>query len=280
MTQWANVWIEFQTALILIIFEPAMDKAQEAANLIWHAMQSRHTTDPVRSLIGDSDIELAYEVQRLVHANRYALGHKKIGCKIGLTSFAVQKQLGVDQPDYGILFDDMQIEDQAVLPYSELIQPKAEAEIAFILGRDITSAVDEESMSAAISHARAAIEIVGSRVINWDIRITDTVADNASASHFVLGTTQRKIGEFDLVNCRMELWLNGELRSEGLGSACLGSPLRAAVWLANTMLRLREPLRKGDIILSGALGPMVNLSQGDVVKARVEGLGAVGFQTV
>lgn len=193
----------------------------------------------------------------------------------------MQKQLGVDQPDYGSLFDDMQIANNGKLSFARLMQPKAEAEMAFILATDLDQeTIDEKSMADAIEFALPSIEIVGSRVENWDIKITDTIADNASASHFVLGDNRKTLKEIDLINCRMKMYKNGELVSEGTGEACLGSPLKAATWLAQTMKKLGQPLRKGDIILSGALGPMTNLEQGDNIRAEIDGLGTVELTIV
>lgn len=120
-----------------------------------------------------------------------------------------------------------------------------------------------------------AIEIVGSRIANWDIRLTDTIADNASSGLFVLGTRAIKLDAFDLVNCGMSMERRGEPVSVGAGAACLGNPLNAVVWLANTLARLGAPLQAGDIVLTGALGPMVPVQGGDVLSARIEGLGEV-----
>src|SRR5690606_38919064 len=127
----------------------------------------------------------------------------------------------------------------------------------------------------AIDYMVAAIEIVGSRIANWNIKITDTIADNASASHFVLGTQKKQLNDIDIIGCEMQLFKNDQLVSEGCGSACLGSPLIAVQWLAKKMTETGNPLQAGDIILSGALGPMVNVAEGDEIRATVEGLGLV-----
>ena len=231
---------------------------------------------PVRQTLGLKNIQTAYKVQHLISQLRLDQGASRIGRKIGLTSEAVQKQLGVDQPDYGSLFDDMQLKDGQTLSFKDLMQPKAEAEIAFVLKADLTSAdISMEELRAAIDYGVAAIEIVGSRVKDWDIQITDTIADNASASHFVLGSEHKKIEDIDLVHCGMKMYKNNELVSEGEGSACLGNPLNAALWLARTMKEHGEPLLAGEVILSGALGPMSNLASGDQLKAEIEGLGTV-----
>jgi len=236
---------------------------------------------PIRNQIGAISIEDAYAVQFINAVIRIENGATIVGKKIGLTSLKVQEQLGVNQPDFGVLFNDMKVKNGGCLSISETMQPKVEAEIAFLLKEDITSKNPSlEEVEAAIDYAVAAIEIVGSRIANWDIKITDTIADNASASHFVLGTEKKKLSEIDVVHCKMEMHLNGKLVSEGTGSDCLGSPLIATLWLAKTMVVLGSPLKAGDIILSGALGPMATVISGDSVSAKIEGLGEVSFQFI
>lgn len=258
-----------------------MSNINEAALQLRNSSKSKTTCSPVRNLIGATDIEAAYKVQEINIDERIKNGAKPVGCKVGLTSFAVQKQLGVDQPDFGILLDDMLV--SGTVDYQLLMQPKVEAEVAFVLKSDLPSGeVDEPTLMEAIDYAVASIEIVGSRVENWDIRITDTIADNASASHFVLGANHVILNNFDLVGCQMKLWLNDEMVSEGKGEACMGSPINAALWLANTMARLGKPLKAGEVILSGALGPMAPVKPGDKVRASIEGLGevSVNFSTI
>ena len=249
---------------------------QAAARLI-QARELGLPCAPVRDIIGETDIEAAYTVQRLINDDRLAGGARVVGMKIGLTSLAVQKQLGVGQPDFGLLFADTQVKNGGILLASEVMQPKAEAEIAFVMKQDLVGDISEDSAIDAIDFALAAIEIVGSRVLNWDIKITDTVADNASASHFVLGDVRRNMGEVNLASVKMQLRKNGELVSEGIGSACLGSPIKALVWLAQTFAALGTPLKAGDIVLSGALGPMCVGEAGDTFVASIEGFGEVSF---
>lgn len=252
------------------------DEIQKAADRIWNAQQEKLTCLPIRDLLGETDINSAYEAQRINTKRKLDRGEKIIGCKIGLTSFAVQKQLGVEQPDFGILTDKMHVEQAASIQMSDLMQAKVEAEIAFILSKDITEPVDSISaLSDSIDYALAAIEIVGSRIESWNIRITDTIADNASASHFVLGEKRVKLSEVNLEACAMKMTRFGEVVSTGDGKACMGNPLNAALWLANTMIANDAPLKQGDIILSGALGPMVNVAVDDEFHAEIEGLGAV-----
>lgn len=216
-------------------------------------------------------------MQRLNTEHWLKAGRKIIGRKIGLTAEAVQKQLGVDQPDFGVLFDDMQIADGGALNAARVLQPKAEAEVALIMGRDLNKAdASADDVAAAADCAVAAIEIVDSRIAGWDISIVDTVADNASSGMFALGGRPRRLRDIDdLRAVRMQLTANGEVVSEGLGAACLGHPVNAVVWLANELARRGAPVRAGDLILSGSLGPLVPAAAHTRYEATLDGLGSV-----
>ncbi|PCE22965.1 2-keto-4-pentenoate hydratase [Paraburkholderia acidicola] len=249
---------------------------EQAARALADAEQSGIYIAPPRETYDDISIEDAYAIQRSNTERRIESGRRLVGCKIGLTSVAVQKQLGVDQPDFGMLFDDMGYGDGESIPVARLTQPKIEAEIAFVIGRDLTApnATLHEVMNA-IDYALPALEIVGSRIANWNIRIADTIADNASSSAYVLGTSPRKLTEFDVRLCGMVMERRGEPVSVGAGAACLGNPLNAVVWLVRKMVEIGTPLHAGDLVLSGALGPMVAVAAGDVFQARIDGLGSV-----
>lgn len=247
-----------------------------AAARLEAAESTRKPCAPVRDLLGETDIELAYAVQRRLTEHRLAAGAKIVGRKIGLTSPAVQRQLGVDQPDLGVLFDDMDVTGLAEVPSGRLLQPKAEAEVAFVLGADLDheiSGVDD--VRAAVSYAVAALEIVDSRIADWDIKITDTVADNGSSALYVLGDKKLTLDEFEPVDVVMKLYSDGELVSEGDGAACLGDPLEALVWLARTARAFGAPLRAGQVVLSGALGPMIPAPPGSVIRMELSSLGSV-----
>lgn len=257
------------------------EQAKTIADLLWEAAESREPIAPVRDLIERAAIEgdvlrVAYQVQQMGTQRRLEAGGRLVGRKIGLTSKAVQKQLGVDSPDFGALFADMAVGDGEEIAWSRLMQPKVEAEIALVLERDLPHhAHTVADVIAATAYALPAIEVVGSRIANWDIRLSDTVADNASSGLFVLGTRPVSLSQLDLAGCGMVLERRGEPVSVGAGSACLGNPLNAAVWLADTLARLGTPLQAGDVLMTGALGPMVAVQRGDVFTARIEGLGAV-----
>jgi 2-keto-4-pentenoate hydratase len=249
-----------------------------AAGRLRTASENHTPCSPVRQLIGDTDIEKAYAIQNLNHQHLIQNGYEVVGKKIGLTSLAVQNQLGVNQPDFGLLFDFMMVTNGGSIDYTELLQPKAEAEIAFVLKKDLDSEISIQTILDSVDYVVAAIEIVGSRVENWDIRITDTIADNASASHFVLGSEKVSLNDVDLEGCEMVMYKNNEVVSSGLGNACLGNPLNAVLWLAKTMKELGQPMRKNEVILSGALGPMTALNQGDHINATISGFGNVDFK--
>lgn len=246
----------------------------EAALRLRRAAAARTPCAPVRDILPADDVDAAYRVQDINTEQRLTGGARLVGRKIGLTSAAVQRQLGVDRPDYGMLFADMVVPDDGEIEASRLLQPRAEAEIAFVLGRDLTEAqLTIADVMRAVDYAVAAIEIVDSRIAGWDIGIVDTIADNASSGCFVLGMLPRRLDQIDLAACGMELRRNGRIAAVGSGAACLGNPLAAAMWLATTMVACGRPLLAGDIVLSGALGPMVPLSCGDIIEAGVAGFG-------
>ncbi|WP_353190780.1 2-keto-4-pentenoate hydratase [Pandoraea pnomenusa] len=249
---------------------------QTLAERLRRAEATRKTIAPVRGDIALDDMASAYAVQQRNVDARLANGERVVGRKIGLTSPAVQQQLGVDQPDFGALFASMAYGDAQPMPLSTLIQPKVEAEIALVLERDLLQATNTfADIIGATAYAVAAIEVVDSRIEQWNIRFVDTVADNASSALFALGSRPVKLSDIDLSACAMTLSRDGEVLSRGNGAACLGNPLNAAVWLANRMARLGTPLRAGDVVLTGALGPMVPVTEPSTFTASIEGLGSV-----
>lgn len=248
----------------------------DIARKLREASESGQLISPIRDLIGNENLEAAYQIQTQNINLRVAAGARIVGRKIGLTSKVVQKQLGVDQPDFGALLDSMEVLNGDEIPWNELHQPKAEAEIAFVLKEDITNpSITVHELISAIDYALPAIEIVGSRIADWNIKITDTIADNASASHYILGHSPKSLSEFDLIACKMTMIKNGEKVSEGIGAACLGSPINSTIWLAKKLIENGTPLRAGEVILTGALGPMAGIEAGDQLTSHFEGLGSV-----
>ena len=252
-----------------------MSSVFDHAKALYDSLKSGQTIAPLRDHI-NNDIPTAYAIQQELITLRMKDGERIVGKKIGLTSPAVQQQLGVDQPDYGILFHTMDRSATGTISMSELMQPKVEGELAFVLGADLPNEdVTLEELKAAIAEVRASIEVVGSRIEGWNIRISDTIADNASGSHYILGQEGKPLAEVQTAEVRMALKKNGAVASEGSGAACMGDPLNAALWLAKTMAAGGRPLMKGEVLLSGALGPMVPVENGDSFTLEVEGFAPV-----
>ncbi|MFW0794465.1 fumarylacetoacetate hydrolase family protein [Gordonia sp. CPCC 205515] len=248
----------------------------DAAERLRTAQITRTACTPVRDLIGTDDVAAAYAVQRTQIDARIAAGAHVVGRKIGLTSPAVQQQLGVDQPDLGVLLEDMADTEESGTSLAGLLQPKVEAEVAFVLAADLADGdLDPAQIRAAVAYAAPAIEIVDSRIANWDITFGDTVADNGSSGRFVVGTTHRTLDEFTPVEASMTMTVDGAQISAGTGDACLGDPLNALRWLAITARDFGDPLRAGEVILSGALGPMAAVTGPCTVTAEISGLGSV-----
>jgi 2-keto-4-pentenoate hydratase len=246
-----------------------------AAQRLLDAARTRVPCAPVRDLIGADDIRAAYAVQMELTAARLAAKARIVGHKIGLTSPAVQRQLGVDRPDFGILFDDMDVSGTDPVPIGALLQPRIEAEVAFQLRTGLAGEITPESVRAAVGAMAPALEIVDSRIAGWDISIADTIADNASSGLFVLGPARAGLDTLKPVDVEMEMSIDGVVVSKGSGAACLGDPLAALTWLARAAQDLGDPLRQGQVVLSGALGPMVPVRPGMRVSATLSGLGTV-----
>jgi 2-keto-4-pentenoate hydratase len=251
------------------------DQLRAAADRLIAAAAAPKQCEPVRDILGDNDIPAAYAVQNLITDESLERGRVVIGHKIGLTSPAVQRQLGVDQPDSGVLFADMRVENGTTVPAGRLLQPKVEAEIAFILSADLVDDLSDDAVRAAAGVAVPAIEIVDSRIRDWSISIVDTVADNGSSALFVLGEQRIPAADIDFVSRTMQLTEDGATVSQGRGADCLGSPLIALAWLARTASDNGSPLRAGHIVLSGALGPMVPARAGSTYRAEIDGIGSV-----
>ena len=242
---------------------------------LYRALRERRVVAPLTERVPEITVDDAYRIQmRIVDLRRSRDGESVVGKKIGLTSEVVQKAFGVDQPDFGHLMSAMAYGDGAPIPTGELIQPRAEGEIAFELRRDLAGpGVTPADVLAATERVVACFEIVDSRIRDWKIRVEDTVADNASSGLFVLGTGAASPGAVDLVGCRMELEKNGARVGAGTGAASMGSPLSAVAWLANTLGGFDIALRAGEVILSGSLGPLVPVVRGDRMRVAIEGMG-------
>ncbi|MDR3265575.1 MAG: 2-keto-4-pentenoate hydratase [Synergistaceae bacterium] len=232
---------------------------------------------PIRPLTLQDDsltVEDAYAIQ-LENVRRMAEeGYVISGKKIGLTSPGIQKQLGVTEPDYGHLFASMDCGNGDV-PTGELIQPKIEAELAFILKADLTGKVTARDVREATDCVAGAFEIVDSRVEDWKIKLVDTVADNASSGRYVLGKKRLPLGDTDLAAITMKFWKNGEPIAEGAGSAVMGDPCVSVAWLSNRLRDFGVCLKKGEVILSGAFTAAPPARKGDVFRVEFASFGEV-----
>jgi 2-keto-4-pentenoate hydratase len=250
---------------------------ERVADALWDAEVGGVAIAPVRDVLGTStDIDAAYTIQQINTERKVARGSRISGRKIGVTSKAVQEQIGVDSPDFGTLFADTEYGDGIDIPASRLIQPRAEGEVALVLERDLDNAPHGfTEVMRAVAFALPSIEVVDSRIANWQISIVDTVADNASCGVYVVGSRPVPLRKFDIIAVPMSMRVNGEELSSGVGAACLGNPLHAARWLADVLCQRGIPLRAGDVVMTGALGPLRPVAAGDELVASFGPLGTV-----
>ncbi|MGI5285555.1 2-keto-4-pentenoate hydratase [Nonomuraea polychroma] len=252
----------------------AVDARSQAAERLAEAARSGKPCAPIRDLIGTAAD--AYAVQEINTRRALGEGRRIVGRKIGVTNLAVQRQLGIDQPTCAPLYADMAYLDGLPIPYGRVLQPRAEAEVALVLGADLVGGpFTVAEVIRAVEFALPAIEIADSRIDGWDITLADTVSDNASSGVFVLGNTPVSLMGLDLRAAGMTMTRAGKEVSTGSGAACLGSPLNAATWLATRLGRTERPLRAGEVVLTGALGAVVPVEPEDVFEAHIDGLGSV-----
>lgn len=251
------------------------DKIASYGDELYAAWLERKAVAPLLAREPEMSIEDAYRIQEHFVSRRVAAGERIIGKKIGATSRPVQEFLGVYQPDFGMLTSAMLHENGATLDLGELIQPKAEAELAFVLKHDLIGpGITAMDVIRATDYVLPCFEIVDSRIDNWQIKIQDTVADNASCGVFVLGDSHGDPRRLDITLAGMLLEKNGELFSTAAGAAVQGSPANAVAWLANTLGELGIPFRAGEVILSGSQSTLVPVADGDELVCTVGGLGS------
>jgi 2-keto-4-pentenoate hydratase len=250
----------------------------DLAESLYEATITRVPVAPVVETASELTVADAYKIQEIQVDKLLEEGQKLLGWKIGLTSKAMQEVLGVDQPDFGHLTDGMLVKD-FVVPRDRLIQPKAEAEIAFVLKEDLQGpGITSDQVLAATDYVVAAIEVVDSRIENWRIGLVDTVADNASSGMYQLGRVKKQPDEVDLKRIHVMMHKNGEKINEGFGSAALGDPAYCVAWLANKLAAFGVTLKAGEVILSGALSAAIPAEQGDRFTATFTELGAVNVR--
>jgi len=255
---------------------------QQLAERLYRALRDGQAIEPLTTT-DNLDIDDAYHISLAILERRQEDGEQVIGKKIGVTSKAVQEMLGVHQPDFGFLTNRMEYPNDASVSISQanLIQPRAEGEIAFILKHELMGpGVTQADVLDATESVMACFEIVDSRIRDWKIAIQDTIADNASCGVFVLGDRRVPPTGIDLANVRLDMKRNGELHSSGLGSAVQGHPAEAVAWLANTLGSFGVPLRAGEIILSGSLVPLVPVQAGDHFELSVSDIGSASIRFI
>ncbi len=252
-------------------------KIEAAAAQLRAAASSGQACPPIRETLGtETDLDVGYAVQEINTNLAIANGRRVTGRKIGITSKAVMEQVGVDQPDFGTLFVDMEYGDGVAIEAGRLMQPRAEGEVALVLEHDLDHGEHSfNDIIKATAYALPSIEIVDSRIVDWNIRIVDTIGDNASCGLYVLGGKPVTLRDVDLRKIPMRMDIDGETASTGEGAACLGHPLNAARWLANVMSQRGTPLRSGDLVMTGALGPMKPIAAGSSVVCDFGPLGTV-----
>ena len=249
---------------------------QRLADELWEADRTAVPIAPLTERHPDLALTDAYAIQTVNIERRVAEGQRIIGRKVGLTSKPMQRLLGVDEPDFGVLTETMVVEDSDEVDLATLVQPRVEAEMAFVMGRDLAGpGVTTGTALAAIAGALPAIEIVDSRVADWKIKLVDTVADNASSGMIVMGGKLTPVAALDLRLAGVVVSRGGEVLHTGAGAAVLGNPARCVAWLANTLGAFGEGLRAGDIVLPGSPHAMVTVTPGDVFRAEFAHLGAV-----
>jgi len=254
------------------------------SELAQRLLTSERTRQPIAQLSLDHpemDVRDAYRVQRVVVDARLAAGETIIGWKVGLTSRAMQKQLGVDTPDYGPLLSGYLVADGGAVPRADLISPRAEAEIGFVLGAPLAGrGITTADVLRATFGVRPAIEVIDSRIRDWKLTLVDTVADLASSARVVFGGPITPIAGLDLRLIGAVLERNGEVVETGAGAAVMGDPVAAVAWAANTLAALGVTMRAGDVIIPGALHASVPATVGDTFTARFDRLGSVTVRFV
>jgi 2-keto-4-pentenoate hydratase len=258
---------------------PEKDELVRLADRLRDAELHRSGVRPLTEEKPDLTAEEAYQIQLINIGRKLEKGQRVTGKKIGLTSRAMQQLLGVDQPDYGHLLDSMVVENGQEIAWERVMQPKVEAEIAFVLKKDLTGPkVTPLDVILATDYIAPALEIVDSRIKDWKIKLPDTIADNASSGLYTLGGRPVRPDQIDLVQIGMVLYKNGRIVNTGVGAAALGNPANCVAWLANKLIEFGITLKAGEVILSGALSAAVDAEPGDHFSVRFAHIGEVSVR--
>jgi 2-keto-4-pentenoate hydratase len=248
----------------------------ELAADLAQAERSREPIAPLTSAYPDIDVVDAYEIQLINIRQRVAEGARVLGHKVGLSSLAMQQMMGVDEPDYGHLLDEMQVFEDTPVKAGRYLYPRVEVEVGFILAADLPGAgCSEDDVLAATEALAPSIELIDTRITDWKIALCDTIADNASSAGFVLGEARVSPRELDVKSIDAVLTRNGEVVTEGRSDAVLGNPVTAVAWLARKVESFGVRLRKGDIVLPGSCTRAIDARAGDNFVAEFAGLGSV-----
>ncbi len=257
----------------------ADERRSEAAEALWRADQTKVAIPALTEQWPDIDVIDAYEIQRINIARRVDAGAVVRGHKVGLSAKAMQEMLGVHEPDYGHLLDDMFCFEHDTVPMARFCQPRAEIEVAFVLGRPLQGpGVTVADVVRATDYVLPSIEIVDSRVLDWKIKIQDTIADNASSAALVLGARPTRLDDVDPALIGATLRKNGEIVETGCSGAVLGNPVIAVAWLANKVAQFGVGLEPGQVIMPGSCTRMVPVAAGDVIRADFDVLGHVSVR--
>jgi 2-keto-4-pentenoate hydratase len=252
------------------------DVITNAAADLWAAHRDRKPIGPLTKRYPDLNVAAAYDIQQVNLCRRLAAGAKLVGRKIGLTSAPMQTLLGVEEPDYGFILDDMVTADGSTVPASRFCAPRVEPEVAFLMRRTPRGPnVTVAEVHAATEAIAVALEIVDSRIANWELTLADTVADNASSGAVVLGDWVDFDGTIDLPATQATLQLNGVDVDTGSGSAVLGDPAAAVAWLANALAPYGTEITAGQFVMSGSYTTAAFVRRGDAATATISGLGSV-----
>lgn len=253
---------------VAICDELAADLAQ--------AERSREPITPLTAAYPDIDVVDAYEIQLINIRQRVAEGARVVGHKVGLSSLAMQQMMGVDEPDYGHLLDEMQVFEDTPVKAGRYLYPRVEVEVGFILAADLPGAgCTEDDVLAATEALVPSIELIDTRITDWKIALCDTIADNASSAGFVLGEARVSPSDLDVTTIDAVLTRNGEVIAEGRSDAVLGNPVTAVAWLARKVESFGVRLRKGDVVLPGSCTRAIDARAGDQFVADFTGLGSV-----
>ncbi|MGK9175718.1 fumarylacetoacetate hydrolase family protein [Yokenella regensburgei] len=248
----------------------------KAADLLRQAWDNNEAGNPIRDLVDSTDLDTAYMIQNYNDRLWQARGRRRVGRKLGLTNKAVQQQFGISDPCYGTIYADMVLIDGAEITKPVVSDQRVETEIAVVLKKDLTQTAHTIlDIIDAVDYLLPAFEICDSRVTGWDVTSCDFVADNAAACLVVLGTRPVYLADCDITRSEMVTRRGDEVVSQGKATAILGHPLHALKWLADDLVRTGNPLRAGEFVITGAIGPAVSAKPGDAFDAEITGLGLI-----